>query len=356
MKKTIKVCIFLILIVLCVCGMQLKFGYVDELDTQTVLGDFYQLEDNTVDVIALGTSAVQRGWVVPYAYKEYGIASYTLATASQPFCLTKYIIKEAEKTQKPKVYLIDIRSAIETPAEMEEGKIRRVTDTMKESPNRWDAVKAALKFASLSDKNSIDSKDISYFLKIAKYHTLFDPNNLPEKAGVKYFGGFAYYEPSMFNIVPMEDVGIVTETLPINRYAEKALNELLDYCDSLGAKVIFTRIPYAGSKEELAQINTAIEIVRGRGYECKDFLTQPLRDEIGVDFDTFFYNPRHTNFYGSTKYTAYMCEYLRNNCGVEDRRNDYRYSSWERASEELQTTIGSKFDDMLREINTYGYH
>ena len=349
MKKTVRVILFIALLVVCVLFAQTKLSYDDELMTQHFLQDYYELEQDTVDVICTGTSAVQRGWLVPTIYEKYGIASYSLSSASQPFCLTKHIMKEALKTQHPKLFLIDIRSAIETPSELEEAKVRRVTDNMKESLNRIDAINTLREFAS-HGKNNIDINDVSLYVKIARYHSLADPNNRPKYLGVEYFGGFAYYEPSNFNIVPMEHVGVVTDRAPINKYAEAALNDLLDYCDSIDAEVLFTLIPYAGGEEELAKINTAIDMVKARGYECLNFLQEPLRSEIGVDFDKFFYNERHTNLYGSNQYVNYIATYIKDKYDIPDRRGDSKYALWQDYADRFNKETKSKMAAMYKEL------
>ena len=349
MKKAVRFILFITILVVCVLFAQTKLCYDDELKTQHFIKDYYELDGNTVDVICTGTSAVQRGWLVPTVYEKYGIASYSLASASQPFCLTKNIMKEALKTQQPKLFLIDIRSAIETPSELEEAKVRRVTDNMKESLNRIDAINTLREFAS-HGKNDIDTGDISLYVKIARYHTLADPNNRPEDKGVEYFGGFAYYEPSNFNIVPMQYVGIVNDRAPINKYAEAALNDLLDYCDSIDAEVLFTLIPYAGEEEEIAKVNTAIDIVKARGYECLNFLQEPLRSEIGVDFDKFFYNERHTNLYGSNQYINYIAAYIQDKYVIPDHRGDDRYNLWQNYADCFNKETKSKMKAMYREL------
>lgn len=346
MKKLVRVILFLILLVACVLFAQTRLGYDDELKTQHFLEDYYELDRNTVDVVCTGTSAVQRGWLVPTIYENYGIASYSLASASQPFCLTKHIMKEALKTQSPKLFLIDIRSAMETPSELEEAKVRRVTDNMKESLNRIDAINTFREFAS-HGKNDVDINDISLYVKIARYHTLVDPTKRPEDKGVEYFGGFAFYAPSNFNIVPMEYVGIVEDRTPLNKYSEAVLNDLLDYCDSIDAEVLFTLIPYAGDAEEISRINTAIDIVESRGYDCLHFLQEPLRSEIGVDFDTFFYNQRHTNLYGSNQYCRYLAEYIQDKYDLPDHRGDASYDRWQQYADKFNGEAQDKYNAML---------
>ena len=42
---------------------------------------------------------------------------------------------------------------------------------------------------------------------------------------------------------------------------------------------------------------------------------------IDLDLKTDFYNPGHLNFYGATKFTSIFADYLIENYGLEDKRN-----------------------------------
>lgn len=350
MKNYIKAVVFICLLIICLSFVQDKLSYSDELRTQKIFENFYNLEEDSVDVICLGTSAVQRGWLAPIAFRDEGISSYTLATASQPFCLTKYLMEEAQKTQKPKVFVIDIRAAIETPDDLHEGFIRRITDSMKASPLRIRAVRNTLKLAKKGD-NSIDTSDISYYFRLAKYHELYDSSKRAVEKDLKYYNGFAYYEGAYYDMKPQKDVGLVRKNRPLNEYSIKTLNELLDYCDKIEADTVFTIIPFAGSVKELRKINTAKSIIRKRGYKCINFLDAKHREAIGVDFNTFFYNDRHTNYYGSENYTKYMCKYLKKNYDIPNRKDDPKCKKLARSSREFIRKTKAKKEEMYNKIN-----
>ena len=327
MRKVYKAVVFLIVLLLCLLITQTRLGYRDDLSTQNVFKDYYALPRGTVDVIATGTSAVQRGWISPIAYRRYGIASYSLATASQPFCLTKHIMKEAYRTQEPKAFVIDIRGAFKTSDDIRDGFIRRVTDNIADSAVRFNAIKETLTYAGL-DNEHIDVDDMSYYIKLLKYHELYDPSKLPVEKGVQYYSGFAYYEPSYFNISPQRDVGVIREKEKLEANSITTLNDLLNYCDTIDAKVIFTVMPFAASKKQVKKINTAASIVRKRGYTCINFMDRKHREKLDVDFNKFLYNRNHTNYYGSEKITRYICKQLKRSINLPDRRKDIRCSVW----------------------------
>ncbi len=77
--------------------------------TRTITG-FYEEPSNSIDVIALGASGMHQGYSPLYVYDRYGITSYNLGTSGQPIQGSFYLLKEALKTQKPQVVMIDALS------------------------------------------------------------------------------------------------------------------------------------------------------------------------------------------------------------------------------------------------------
>lgn len=349
MRKLYRCISFLLILLLCFLTTQVRLGFRDDLGSQQVFREYYALPSHTVDVVCIGTSAVQRGWISPIAYKRHGIASYSLATASQPFCLAKHIMKEAIRTQKPKVFVIDLRGAMKNPGDMHDSFIRRVTDNMSDSLVRWTAINEALSYIG-PDNEEIDVDDISYYIKLAKYHELYNPAKIPKEVGVVYYSGFAYYEPTYYMIKPQRDVGPQEKSMKIDKECKNILNDLLDYCDTIDSKVVFTLMPFAGSRKQLRKLNTVASIVEKRGYDCINFMDYEHRVGQGMDYSKIFYNRNHTNYYGSKKITTYICRYLRKNYNLPNRKLDIRNGAWDESSKAFSSVTKEKRREMYNKI------
>lgn len=349
MKKFYRCISFLLILFLCFLTTQIRLGYRDDLSTQQVFREYYALPSHTVDVVCTGTSAVQRGWISPIAYKRHAIASYSLATASQPFCLTKHVMKEAIRTQKPRVFVIDLRGAIKNPGNMRDSFIRRVTDNMSDSLVRWTAIKETLSYIS-PDNDNVDVDDISYYIKLAKYHELYNPAKVPMEVGVKYFSGFAYYEPTYYMVKPQKDVGVQRAKRKIDKDCQNVLNDLLDYCDTIDSKVVFTLMPFSGTRKQIRKLNSVVKTVEKRGYECINFMDEEHRNTLELDYDKIFYNSNHTNYYGSKKITTYICRYLRKNYNLPNRKLDIRNGAWDESSKAFSSVTKEKRREMYNKI------
>lgn len=64
--------------------------------------NLYRQPENSVDVLAVGTSLFYAGINTNVLWDEYGIAAYNLCSAEQPFWVSYYTIREALKTQRPR--------------------------------------------------------------------------------------------------------------------------------------------------------------------------------------------------------------------------------------------------------------
>ena len=108
------------------------------------------------------------------------------------------------------------------------------------------------------------------------------------------------------------DVNDDLDTLPLSDAADSAINELLDYCESIDCKVIFVRFPHRITNEEdhdkLKQHNEIGRIVTERGF---DFINlDHAINEIGLDLENDYYSDSHLNVHGQIKNTRHLCKIL----------------------------------------------
>ena len=74
--------------------------------------NYYQQPKDSIDVLVIGTSMGYAGINTNVLWEEFGIASYILCSAEQPFWISYYTLQEALKTQHPKVILLDAKPAM----------------------------------------------------------------------------------------------------------------------------------------------------------------------------------------------------------------------------------------------------
>ena len=302
---------------------------------------FYAEEENTVDVAYFGTSASNRYFINPKAFHDEGISSFTLATMGMPLFYVPNLIDEVNKTQDPELYIIELRWVDKERDQITDAHIRRVTDNMKMSENRIDAIDKSFDYmdGSTGMLGDITYNKIEYVLPIIKYHGRLAQENMTPgdfklTSSKNQTKGYVL-SPSTTKQVNQFMSRLSEERQPLSDMAEAALNEVLDYCDSLpeDKEVLFVLSPYSVKKPQMPKFNTAMDMVKERGYTVINFNTPEMYEELDIDWDHDFYNSKHVNYIGAEKYTSWLSEYIKENYDLEDHRGDSRYESWETAYE-----------------------
>lgn len=83
-------------------------------DLTAKIKGFYALEDNTMDVLFMGTSHTYYGFNPSILYKETGLSSYVFAGECQPISVTYHYLVEALKTQSPSLVVLDVFALLPT--------------------------------------------------------------------------------------------------------------------------------------------------------------------------------------------------------------------------------------------------
>ena len=73
-------------------------------------------------------------------------------------------------------------------------------------------------------------------------------------------------------------------------------------------------------------VKAAWSLFYKKGYEYIDLT--PLSDEIGLNWDTDFYNVSHTNIAGAEKITSYLSKYIMENYDIDTNHSTSTKNFW----------------------------
>ena len=73
-----------------------------------IANDFFELEENSVDVLFLGASQMYCGINAQKLTDEYGILSYDFGGGGQSLMISYYYLQEALKHQKPHLVCVEV--------------------------------------------------------------------------------------------------------------------------------------------------------------------------------------------------------------------------------------------------------
>ncbi|MDO4323069.1 MAG: hypothetical protein Q4C61_11125 [Lachnospiraceae bacterium] len=320
---------------------------------------FYAEEEDSLDVVFIGSSAVFTYWEPMEFWKKYGVTSYDFAVGTMPPQTVKYCLKEIQKTQDPELYVIDLRTfnAAEDGYYLEkevmnmdhEVPLRNVTDNVKYSLNR---------FQMIADCVPDTYDKLSYYLDIVKYHTEW--LRLKDKQSLLFGRNETHDSLKGFKLVnavkPVEfkDYSEVDSKRELSERLEGILYDLLDYCREEDLQVLFLVNNYCQSKKHKEMYNYMEGIITDYGFGFLN--TNDFYQEIGVDFSTDYYDKSHVNIYGADKYTEFVGEYLMDHYSFVSKAGEPEYASWDKDYEvwlqetkELKESIQAKIDAAEKE-------
>lgn len=340
--------------------------YVPDPATATMFGGFYTQDRNSMDVVYIGSSAAYAYFNAPMAFHEYGFSTYDFCSGAQPLSAAKYLIKEAQKTQDPKVYIVDLRevcSEIDDPI-----YIRRVTSYMPWSVNRIAAARGMMKSLVDTDRSEIWDYLLVYpffhnnwetkltdgsgeFIENL-YSTFYsewrtDGSLLPrlkrstevgeDQMVHKGYLNIWYDAQDWHNELLIDRTMYETAASALPNKQEAALRELCEYCTKLDTPVLFVSSPSVLWPEYYAQLNWAYDIISSYGLSYFD--GNAAMDEMGLIDSADWYEGGHLNSFGAAKYTRCLSEYLVAHYDLPDHRSDAAYAAWEEEYQEDRTHL-----------------
>ncbi len=290
-------------------------------DTKSRFMGFYAEPKDSLDIVMIGSSPTYSCCVMPELYGEYGIKAYPLASNVQRPIAGQFLVKEAEKTQSPALYMFEMRMyvGLEVGLGGNMAYTREVTDNMKYSANRIDAINAMVTQHITTE----DTDKYTYYFDIFKYHSnwgnLIDPVQLRSWrfSSPDPLKGYKITD----KVGPAEAAPVPDDPVPmdLDPYEEQALQDLLATLKETDAQALFYVSPYVLKEEDAEKYAHIRDVVEAAGYDWLDM--NQYYDEIGLDFSRDFSDYGvHTNAVGAQKCTVFLGEYLRDHYDLPDHR------------------------------------
>ena len=302
---------------------------------EMMIKGYYELPENTADVVFIGNSHVYRFWQNAFAFKEKGVAATSWSTSNMPFGTARSVLEEVLKTQHPKVVCVEIFMFAHNSTDSN-NKIYLILPYMKCSKNKYQMIE------DYSNYLSIDKEDrFPYYLPFIQFHSrCFELNK----------GDFIQTQESYLNSCYQDNWlnskadGLVhtstDEVLEVPVECEVAFRDFLAYCRSLDTEVLFVAAPDWNGGEKLAHGNYLLNIVEEYGFSLINYNEEALYQTIGIDESIDLQDSSHFNVNGSLKFTRAMSDYLIAKYHLSDKRNDSHYLFYNRCADDYYELIG----------------
>ena len=293
---------------------------------------FYELEDNTVDVLILGSSHAFEDFNTGTLWDEYGLSSFILAGSVQPMWNTYYYLKEALKTQTPDLIVLEGYCTTFSSEYSDDSRIIKNNYGLKWSSDKVESLRVS----------SPQERWSEFFLEYSQYHTRYKElsrDDFVKNQGNPFFKDWKGFGCNM-DTIPIEgiDVSGIEERNSLYKKTEKYYRKTIELAIDNDIPIVVVISPYVGiSKEEQKIFNEASDIAGE--YEVPFINCNLNYDEIGLDWSSDAGDGDHLNYRGNQKFSKYIGKYLVENYNLKDHRGEVKYSSWEDSASYIRQMI-----------------
>jgi len=272
--------------------------------------NMYALDDNSVDVMFFGSSNIYSNINPAILYEKEGIASYIMAGSSQPIWNSYYYMREAYKTQHPKLVVIDMKSLHLSSDYTNLSDAYMQVKGLRPSINKWEAI-----------KSSSERDALSLLFGYPVYHTRWRENEalFGEKPDNKYGAMEMGYFPVYVNYqsFPLDYHPDVSENvIAMTEKNETYLRKMIELAQNEGSSVLLLKTPYILDEYADGVYNHAEQIADEYQVACLNMNKIDFGFLYGIEMADIV----HLNSYGVEKVSNYLCEYLKENYDLPDRR------------------------------------
>ena len=292
------------------------------------LEQYYRLPKNTVDVLFIGSSHAFRSLDPSVMYGKSGISSYALGSNAQPMWITYYYLKEALRTQKPKVVCLEAYKVYLQKDYSDAPTVIKGTISMR---TPWNYL--ASLWVSIEDKHEYLDCALGFPWFHTRYRELSVRQDFAPHYGKPYYEDFLGFFGEKPKAVELPSgVEQVTKEQKISDKTRLYLDKIVRLSQEQDFELLFLiapyytdaveRQPYYNSLQNYADAN-GIPMINGN----------LLYDTLGLDEKTDFGRGNHLSMSGAVKFSRYVSRYLSSHYELADHRGNKKYGRWERNHE-----------------------
>lgn len=336
MKKLIQRGMLLIAFVL--IGMILFSGISEILSrkcggSSDMIHSFYEIEENTLDVLCMGSSHGYSAFQPNTLWEEHGITSYVMCSPRQTVASTWYLLQEALTRQKPKVLLLETYYFFYGKKYADEAALRLAFDGIRLGKAKHEMIQDIL-------ANTSVKKKLSYYVPFLKYHSRWDDLSNSDFHSKTYLKGSIFD----FDVYSMEEPELPLEGSKLPEVVSEYFEKIISLCQENDIKLILFTAPYGYANENEKNgymkkqgINITLENdLAKRGIPYFNF---QKTNEAGIDYSTDFRDYAHMNTRGAMKLTRVLGDSIAEACSLQDHRQDPAYQVWQEDYEKFQAAV-----------------
>lgn len=287
-------------------------GMLSELlrDKATTLSVLYSEPEQSVDVLIVGSSHVNCGYIPSMLWEENHLSACNAYSWSQPMWVSYHYILEALKTQSPKLIVLELYGMMYGHSYIMPEEIDRTSyaNSFTIDPG-WNR----LQLIATVGRCGLDLRDPFDFLALPSYHTRWRDLSLQD----------LFYNPHdqhdslkgynlLMESAALEEPGpfMVEQAREPYEYCVEYLEKITALCEKRQIQLVFTIAPYVYSQAEAELCRWIEQYSADKGIPFLNYLGEDGA-RIGFDYGTDLSDAGHCNYRGAQKITQDLCDHLR---------------------------------------------
>ncbi len=329
MKKRIGRIVSVVVFLALFCVLFLRISEIFRAKTSNasdMVHTFYEIEEDSLDVICLGSSHAYYGFQPNVLWKEYGITSCVLGSPQQTSSLSYYLLKEALEYQKPEVVLFESYYLFYDGLYAKEERLRQAMDPMRFGKVKMEMVNDLLGDLTWQEK-------MNYYLPFMTYHQRWQELENSDFHSKPYLKG-SYMKA---NVHPMEDLGAAETPVAIPEASLEYLDKIVELCQEEEIQLVMFCTPFGVLDSEKSYWNKQGVVLSSYLYAQEKgipFLYLQKTGEAGIDLATDLSDEAHLNVFGAEKCTKAVGKFLAEELGLESHKGEEGYASWDQDYEQ----------------------
>lgn len=282
---------------------------------------FYNIEENFLDVLFLGSSHLYYGISPNEMWREYGIASYVMGSPEQTAATSYFLLREAFTRQQPKVVVMESYYLWNKLMYNGESRLRQAFDGMKLGEAKIEMINEMLPDAGIKEK-------LTYYLPFLKYHSRWSDLESYDFSTKPFLKGARLD----YTVAEIENPGIPKKAASIPDNSLLYLDKIIRLCEENDAEFVMVAIPFGietDKKRYKRRQGLNLTLEEYLQEEGIPFLFYQRDYPDLIDFSTDFRDKTHLNTNGAVKITSHLGGWLRDNYGLDGHTGDAAYDSWE---------------------------
>lgn len=325
---------------------------------QGLMKNFYKQDKNSIDALYIGSCHAYSTFIPHKLWDDYGVTSHVLASSGQEVQMSYYYLKEALKTQKPKVAVVEVYGVNKMDSYVSEDEFdKSVIFGFQSMRMSLDKIKYALDYDNISNSN------LELLFGLYSGHDRWDYQSEAPMSELDFerfqkdysfmANGWKEYwhveenenESALLNY-PQNDI-----IEDFDEVSEEYLIKIIELCKREGINLVLTSAPYDLKPIEVSRLNKVKEISESYNVPYINFNDEDIINKLDLHYYDMI-DANHVDYSGAVKISDYVNKFIMDNYPIASKKGNQKYSSWDEGTKKVLSDNGKEHwydDDAFRE-------